>query len=95
MWTVVVEVHLGKKEAVFQVGAFLNPEDAAAFADELEWEIGENKITASIIQHEHLFEWLVNMVVAKKKKDRQNPKLVGYPPCTFDEFDIGKNLEEA
>lgn len=87
MWTVVVEVHLGSKGATFQVGSFIDSQDAAAFADNLEWEIGENKITASILRSENLFEWLVKMVTNKHKQERREvraaatPDHIVYPPC--------------
>lgn len=87
MWTVVVEVHLGNKGATFQVGSFIDSQDAAAFADNLEWEIGENKITASILRSENLFDWLVKSVFAKKNAERRQvravavPDHVVYPPC--------------
>lgn len=87
MWTVVVEVHLGEKGTVFQVGSFINSYDAHIFAHELEWEIGEEKITTHALKSENLFEWLVSHTLAKQRAMKQWLN----PPCLDDEV---QRLEE-
>lgn len=91
MYTVVVEVHLGKdgkKGTVFQVGSFTNANDAAQFGNELEWTIGENKITASILRSENLFEWLIKHTLVRRGIERKKLAPLAdmvYPPCEADE----------
>lgn len=86
-WTVVVEVHLNDgKGAIFTVGKFPFSKDASSFAVTLDWEIGEEKITTSVMRNDHVFEWLARhgKKLVSWKSYKPYPVNILQPPCEID-----------
>lgn len=85
MWTVVVEVHLPDGAGtIFQIGEFRNSvHDAADFARELEWKLGEDKITASVAYSSEYLGRFLSMLHRRQVRIRRMASQL--PPCEYDD----------
>lgn len=72
---------------MFQLGEWYTHREAYSFAQELEWKLGEHKITAHVVYSSvYIKRWMDMMERAHVRFKRSNRWPVGQiPPCEYDE----------